>query len=137
LTTTAIGKAYVAGSAGAQASACWYPTGKNAGATGSSIEMLPDDNVLIDVISIDASGQYAQATAAVVSLGGVVPISGVGDKASYNVSQLTNGVPQLYALKGSVYCHVQVHIDSDELVSSDPATVAKAEGELCQAAFSG
>jgi hypothetical protein len=134
LTSEPIGKPFVAASE-TYAVACWFGTGKNVGVTGSSVEMLPDDNVLITVIAIDAPNQYTQDTAAALNIGSIVPISGVGDKASYNVSALTDNVPQLYALKGSVYCHVQVNIDVSKLASSDPATIAKAEGALCEDAF--
>lgn len=135
LTTAPIGKPLVVGSDSSGGIACWYGIGSNAGLTGSAIEQTTTENILITVIGIDGPSQYAEGTASDVNLGAVTSISGIGDKAAYNTSALSGGWPQLYALKGNKYCHIQIAAGSGELVDHDQAAVATDEGALCEDSF--
>jgi hypothetical protein len=135
LVTVPIGKPYVAGSDSGGGVVCWYGIGKNADVTGSKVETLADDNILITTIGFGGAGQYAHFTGSDVNIGAVTPIDGIGTKASYNVSVLSGNVPQLYSYKGDRYCGIQLNADSAELVDPAPAATAKNEGALCDDAF--
>jgi hypothetical protein len=135
LVNVPIGTPFIGGSDSAGGIVCWYGIGKNAGVTGSKVETLQDDNILITVIGFDGESQYAHFTGSDVNIGAVTPLSGIGDKASYNVSELSGNVPQLYSVKGEKYCGIQLSVDPSELVDSSPASVAKNEGALCEDAF--
>jgi hypothetical protein len=135
LVNAPIGKPLVVGSDSSGGIACWYGIGSNAGLTGSAIEKATEENILITVIGIDGQSQYAQGTGSDVNLGAVTSIGGIGDKAAYNTSALSGGVPQLYALKGGKYCHVMIAAASSELVDHDQASIATDEGALCEDAF--
>ncbi|HEX4402349.1 MAG TPA: hypothetical protein VHZ98_13585 [Galbitalea sp.] len=135
LVNVPIGTPFIAGSDSAGGIDCWYGIGKNAGVTGSKVETLEGDNILITVIGVDGASQYAHFTGSDVNLGAVTPLSGIGDKASYNVSELSGGVPQLYSVKGDKYCGIQLNVDASELVDTLPAAIAKNEGALCEDAF--
>ena len=131
-----IGTPFVAAAEGPNSIACWYGIGKNATVSGSTVETLGDDNILITTIGIDAPHQFSEDTGKDLNAGAVVALNGVGDKAAYNVSALSGNVPQLYELKGTVYCHVQLVATSDQLVDSTAAAIATDEAALCQDAFS-
>jgi hypothetical protein len=131
LVNVPIGTPFIGGSDSAGGIVCWYGIGKNAGVTGSKVETLQGDNILITVIGFDGEKQYAHFTGSDVNIGAVTPLSGIGDKASYNVSELSGNVPQLYSVKGEKYCGIQLSVNPSELVDSSPASVAKNEGALC------
>jgi hypothetical protein len=130
-----IGKPFVAGQDGSGGVICWYGIGENAAVTGSKVETLTDDNILITTIGGDGASQYKHFTGKDVNVSAVIPLSGIGDKASYTVSALTGNVPELYAVHGSLYCGIQLNAQTSELVSSDMAATAKNEGALCNDAF--
>jgi hypothetical protein len=131
-----IGKGYVAGQDSAGGVICWFGIGKNAGVSGSKVETLTDDNILISTIGVDGLTQFTHFTGKSVNLNPIVPLSGVGDKAAYEVSELTGNVPQLYAVKAQLYCGIQMNATTSELVNSSMAVTAKSEGALCNDAFS-
>lgn len=131
-----IGKPFLAGQDSAGGAICWYGIGKNAGVSGSKVEALTDDNILITTIAGDGVSQYEHFTGKSVNLSAVVPLSGIGDKAAYTVSELTGNVPELYARHQSLYCGIQMSAATSELVNSSMAATAKSEGALCNDAFS-
>jgi hypothetical protein len=130
-----IGKPFVAGQDSAGGVICWYGIGANAGVSGSKVETLTDDNILISTIAGDGVSQYKHFTGKSVNISPVIPLSGIGDKAAYTVSALTGNVPQLYAVHGSLYCGIQMNAETSELVNSSLAATAKSEGALCNDAF--
>ena len=130
-----IGKPFVAGQDSAGGVICWYGIGKNAGVSGSKVETLTDDNILITTIAGDGESQYKHFTGKSVNLSAVVPLSDIGDKAAYTVSELTGNVPEVYALHQSLYCGIQMNATTSELVNPSMAATAKSEGALCNDAF--
>jgi hypothetical protein len=136
LVNVPVGKPFVAGSDSNGGVICWFGIGKNASVSGSAVETLSNDSLLITTIGVDGQSQYKHFTGSDVNIGAVTPLGGVGDKAAYTVSALTGNAPELYAVHGSLYCGVQLNIGSaSELVDKSMAAAAKDEGGLCNEAF--
>jgi hypothetical protein len=131
-----IGKPFVAEQDATGGVICWFGIGKNAGVSGSKVETLTDDNILISTIGGGGLSQYTHFTGKSVNISPVISLSGIGDKAAYTVSALTGNVPQLYAVHANLYCGIQMNADTSELVNSSMAVTAKSEGALCNDAFS-
>jgi hypothetical protein len=135
LTTAKIGTPLVAAAGSGNTIACWYGIGSNSGVSGSAVEQLTSDNILVSIIGVAGPEQFKEDTSSDVNLGAVTGIDGIGDKAAYNTSALSGNVPQLYAYKGNTYCHIQMDASPSELVDQSQAAIAKDEGALCEDAF--
>jgi hypothetical protein len=124
---------------------CAYGMAKNKDLSGAALEAATDDTILVTVIGVDAQDQYANA----VGYGAPIPVPGVGDKAEYFFFAEAGQAPDLYAIKGSEYCEVQINAadqptelgvpaaDDDGIDAAGAATVAKKEGAVCAAVFQG
>jgi len=132
---------------GAGNNRCEYGIGPSSHKTGTALAFAKETFV-VETISVDAQQQYAANTKHITYVK-VTPLRGVGTKAVFTYNTMFPEAPAIFAIKGNVFCNVDLNLGntsevglprntgaSPRVLPSQQAGLARREGKLCSDIFS-